>query len=244
MPAIHAPETCRDGGSLVLVTGFGAFPGAPVNPSAAILTRLARHRGRLARLGIVLETRLLPVIFEAIEPALAAQAAALKPDAILHLGLARRRRVLSVETRAINRAGPLHPDAAGRRPAQTISAGSPSILPATYPASRILRAIRAQGVAAKGSIDAGDYVCNTTLYLTLRHQTAPLAGFLHLPRLHVPSSGRATQPRGREVTRRPNLDDLTRAVLAAILVLAKDIRRLANHIEPNYILAIPRELRP
>lgn len=229
---------------MVLVTGFGAFPGAPVNPSAAILTRLARHRGRLARLGIELETRLLPVVFDAIEPALTAQATALKPAAILHLGLAGRRRTLSVETQAINRANPLHSDAAGRRPAQIISAGSPAILRATYPANRILCAIRAQGAAAKRSIDAGDYVCNATLYLTLERRYAPLAGFLHVPRPFVPRSRRSTKPLGEGGARRPSLDDLTRAVLAAVLVLAKDIRRLANPIEPNYILAKTREPSP
>ena len=226
MPAIHAPKTCRDGGNLILVTGFGAFPGAPVNPSAAILTRLARHRGRLARLGIVLETHLLPVIFDAIEPALTAQAAALKPAAILHLGLAGRRWALSVETRAINRASPLRPDATGRRPTQILWPGTPSILSATYPATRILCAIRSQGIAAKSSIDAGDYVCNATLYLTLERRYAPLAGFLHVPR-----PKRARQPSGRGTVRRPSLDDLTRAALAAVLVLAKDIRRLVNPMD-------------
>jgi pyroglutamyl-peptidase len=219
MPSTRAPKTCRDGGNVVLVTGFGAFPGAPVNPSAAILTRLARHRGRLARLGIVIETRLLPVIYEAIEPALAVQTAALKPAAILHLGLAGRRQSLSVETRAINRAG-LYPDAEGRRPSQTVRPGGPSILPATYPASRILHAIQAQGVNAKRSIDAGNYVCNTTLYLTLNHRYAPLVGFLHVPRPR-----RSTKPLGKGGARRPSLEDLTRGVLAAILALAGDMRR-------------------
>ncbi|MDR3462706.1 MAG: hypothetical protein P4L76_10370 [Beijerinckiaceae bacterium] len=234
----HAPETCRDGGSVILVTGFGAFPGAPVNPSAAILTRLARHRGRLARLGIVLETRLLPVVFDAIEPALAAQAAALNPAAILHLGLAGRRRAVSVETRAINRASPLHPDAAGRRPAQIIAPAGPASLSATYPATRILCAIRAQGIAAIRSIDAGDYVCNATLYRTLERRYAPLAGFLHVPR-----TKRAAPLDGRMTVRRPSLDDLTRAALAAVLVLAKDSRRLANPMEPNYISANTKECR-
>jgi pyroglutamyl-peptidase len=226
MPHPLAPKTCRDGGKLVLVTGFGSFPGARVNPTSAILTRLDQHRGRLARLGIVLEMRIFPVIYDAIEPALAAHAGTLRPDAILHLGLAGRRRTISVETRAINHAGPLHPDAARRRPAQTIFAGGPSVLRATYPASRILHAIRARGIPAKGSIDAGDYVCNTTLYLTLAHQYAPLAGFLHVPRPE-----RASQPKHRRVAngvRRPTLDDLTRGVLAAIVILAGDVRRLSK----------------
>ena len=55
----------------VLVTGFGAFPGAPRNPTLAILDLLrTRHAGRLARLGLSLDLRVLPVRFGAVAPAL------------------------------------------------------------------------------------------------------------------------------------------------------------------------------
>ncbi|MCX8254707.1 MAG: pyroglutamyl-peptidase I, partial [Beijerinckiaceae bacterium] len=91
----------------VLVTAFGAFPGARTNPTLAILARLERSRGRLARLGIDLHGLALPVVYDALAPALRTAAAASRPDAVLHLGLAGRRRWLSVETRAVNRAGPL-----------------------------------------------------------------------------------------------------------------------------------------
>ena len=38
----------------ILLTGFGAFPGAPVNPSAAILASLGGAATlRLARLGVI-----------------------------------------------------------------------------------------------------------------------------------------------------------------------------------------------
>ena len=203
---------------VILVTGFGAFPGAPSNPSAALLGRLERHRSRLAQLGILLQTTVLPVVFDQVEAAMEA-AAALHPDAILHVGLAGRRRAVSVETRAINRAGPLHPDAARQRAAQQIRPGEAPVLAATYPAARILRSIQETGVAATRSIDAGDYVCNTTLYLTLAGGLAPLAGFVHVPRVRNPN-----QPRHRTRRSRPTLDDLTRAVLATVLVLARAAR--------------------
>lgn len=215
-----APETCRHGGARILVTGFGAFPGAPVNPSAALLKRLGRQRARLARLGIILDTLLLPVVYDEIAPALMAHAEAFTPHAILHLGLAGRRKTVSVETRAINRAGPLHPDAARRRPAQIIAPGHEAWHRATYPAPQILAAVRAAGVSARRSIDAGDYVCNATLYNTLDRGLAPVAGFIHVPRPR-----RASLPRRWGAKPRPTLDDLARGVLAAILVLAPVARR-------------------
>lgn len=203
----------------ILVTGFGAFPGAPSNPSAMILRSLARHRSRLARLGVTLETAALPVVYDQVGGAMQRLADKIRPDAILHVGLAGRRRAMSVETRAINRAGPLHPDAARRRPVQVIMPDGPPALTSTYPVARLVTAIRATGVGVARSIDAGDYVCNTTLYLTLAGRLARHAGFLHVPRLRNP-----TQPCKRTRRRRPTLEDLTQAVLAALLVLAREAR--------------------
>ena len=52
----------------LLVTAFGAFPGAPHNPSADIVADLERHwRGRFSRMGVKLVTAVLPV-FHAIGP--------------------------------------------------------------------------------------------------------------------------------------------------------------------------------
>ena len=151
----------------LLVTGFGRFPGARRNPTLEILAGLERHRARLARLGVDLRCLVLPVVFGGIEPALRAAVAEAEPDVILHLGLAGRRHGISVETRAINRAGPLHPDAARRRPSQRLTLGAPDILRSTFPAVRIRAAIERAGVDADLSIDAGDYVCNATLYRSL-----------------------------------------------------------------------------
>ena len=69
----------------ILVTGFGAFPGAPRNPSAEIVRRFARERDVFARLGIEVETRVLPVVFGA------APVETSGFDAVLHVGLAGRR---------------------------------------------------------------------------------------------------------------------------------------------------------
>jgi pyroglutamyl-peptidase len=201
---------------VILVTGFGAFPGARTNPSAAILDRLRRHRPRLARLGVRLEIALLPVVFAEVGAAVEEAAAAIRPDVILHIGLASRRRAVSIETRARTRAGTLHPDASRCRPAAMALAtpGAP-LLRATYPAPRLVAAIRAMGVTAKPSIDAGDYVCNAVLYHTLSRRLAPVAGFIHVPRLAA-----KTWPSHRVRRHRPSLDALATGVLATLPILA------------------------
>ena len=199
----------------VLVTAFGAFPGARSNPTLGILAGLSRQRARLARLGIDLRCLALPVVYDSIEPVLRSAAAEARPDAILHLGLAGRRRRLSIETRAVNRAGPLHPDAARRRPAQVLAPGAPPILRATWPAARLRAALAGAGHDAHLSIDAGDYVCNATLYRSLAADLAPRIGFLHVPR---PPGRRPIAGAGR---RRPSLDEMTGATLELILALTR-----------------------
>ena len=199
----------------ILVTGFGAFPGARRNPTLAILEGLARHRQRLARLGIAIRCVALPVVYDAVEPALRAAVGPNGVDAILHLGLAGRRGMFTVETRALNRAGPLHPDAARRRPQPILANGAPQVLRATYPAIRVRAALAHAGHEARLSIDAGDYVCNATLYRSLAARLAPRVGFIHVPR------ARANRPLARGRDTRPTLQAMTDAALAAVLVLAQ-----------------------
>jgi len=192
----------------VLVTGFGAFPGAPRNPTLAILDLLrTRHAGRLARLGLSLDLRVLPVRFGAVAPALEEALAEASPDLVVHLGLAGRRRHLSVELRALNRISPLRPDAGrGFAPSALVERSGPALRPARWPAARLAQAMAAHG-PTRLSRDAGDYVCNQTLYLTLGQFKGP-AGFIHVPKP------------------RPDLpvEAMTRAVAAGLVQLAVQLR--------------------
>ena len=65
------------------------------------------------------------------------------------------------------------------------------------------------------SRDAGDYVCNATLYRSLAARLAPRIGFIHVPR----PKGRRPPARGRDT--RPSLETMTEAVTAAVLVVAR-----------------------
>lgn len=197
----------------VLLTAFGAFPGAPVNPTKA-LARLvvARERKRLARLGIEIISAELPVTYAGAESRAQELVERYRPDAVLHLGLAGRRKALTLETRARNRVSILHPDArrahSGRLLAET---GGPGALPARAPTARTVAAMagamRGFRASCRASIDAGDYLCNLTLWATLR-TPAPVATFLHIPRPGF----------------RLPLSAMARAATAAILTLARQAR--------------------
>jgi pyroglutamyl-peptidase len=213
---MHMPhKSCGPRRIRVLVKAFGAFPGAPQNPTGELARELLRrHGGRLARLGIDLEVHLLPVRYAAIAPVLEGLLASGAPEAVLHLGLAGRRKMLSVETRARNRLSPWRPDATHRLPeAARVVAGAPESLAARWPAARVRTAMAAH-VPAALSIDAGDYVCNQTLFLSLWRSRIP-AGFIHVP---------LPRGRGRGAAGRVSLAAMVEAVASATLVLAKEIR--------------------
>ncbi len=199
----------------ILVTGFGGFPGARKNPTARLIAELARRRPRFVRAGFRLELAVLPVVYAQIGPRLAALAQKIRPDAILHFGVAPRRSKLCVETRALNRASVLHPDASGAMAAaRTVVPNAPMSLKSTLPCGLIAAALRNAGFDAALSVDAGDYVCNQTLFLSLRQSgapqsPAPLVGFIHVP-------GR----RGGLTAARLSL-----AAATAILALAPKLRR-------------------
>lgn len=168
----------------LLVTGFGAFPGAPRNPSADVARLLQRSTRRLARADVRLRIAVLPVVHD-IAPPLATLVARERPDAILHLGLAARRRRVSVETRARNRGATLKPDAAGRfRTLLALEPGAGGARRSTWPARAFVAALRREGVEAELSNDAGDYVCNAALWASLGARAIPTL-FVHIPRARV-----------------------------------------------------------
>lgn len=200
----------------ILVTGFGPFPGAPFNPTAALTKRLARLR-RPALADVKIVPHIFPTRYAAVDRDLPRLIARYKPDALLMFGLATRAKSLRVETRARN-ALTLLADASGsgpRRPAIATGAASGMQMPA--PTRRLLAAIRSTGVPAVLSRDAGRYLCNYLCWRateTVRKKGGPrLAAFVHVPAI---ACG-ARRPGKR---RRLSVDDLARAgsaLLAAVV---------------------------
>lgn len=207
----------------VLVTAFGAFPGAPSNPTENIVKHLQIfYRRRFALRNTELVTAVMPVRFEGVATRLATLLETHRPDIVIHLGLAARRKTLSIETRALNRLTSIHADATGGLSgASTILRGGEAVRHARWAAAPLAVAMSRRGAPSRTSIDAGDYLCNQTLYLTLGMFNGP-AGFIHMPRLR--RRMKSTAARFRRPTK-PSLQEATEAVAAAIELCTVDFQR-------------------
>jgi pyrrolidone-carboxylate peptidase len=94
----------------ILITGFGPFPGAPVNPTQALVQRLAMLR-RPAFADVQRIAHVFPVTYSAVDRELPQLLAQHQPDALLMFGLASRTPFVRIETRARNAVTMLWPDA-------------------------------------------------------------------------------------------------------------------------------------
>lgn len=170
----------------LLLTGFEPFDGATRNPSGEIAQRLNRVEVGDARIdGFV-----LPVTRDGVLAPLREYFAETAPDAILALGVAATRSVISVERVAINIDDYTRPDNAGVQPfgEQIISGGQDGLF-SSVPVRSLTAAIRTAGVPADVSNSAGSYLCNHLYYRLLMHarkaspERRPLVVFLHIPQL-------------------------------------------------------------
>lgn len=214
----------------VLVTGFGPFPGAPINPTQALVDRLV-HSRRLKRRGLFVRGQVAPTTYDALSN-FPAPIEHFHPAIVLLLGLASRRRALCVEMRAKNHTRFTFPDANGHYPP------SPLVMPRFRPIKKtraavapLVTAMNGNGVEARASIDAGGYLCNALYYRSLlRWRTGePLVLFVHVPK-PAPTAGRL--PSGRNRHRRFSLDAMTHALEAAIDRLRIEVRRERLRVTP------------
>lgn len=151
---------------MILVTGFGPFPGVPHNPTAAVARTLD---GREVA-GRRVVGRVLPVSF-ARAPALTVRLAReLGAELVLGLGVATQRAGLEVECVARRVCGD-NVDVDGL----TGELAGPEQVPATLDVERL-----AEALGARLSSDAGQYVCNAWLYEVAGALDVPV-GFLHVP---------------------------------------------------------------
>ncbi len=199
----------------ILITGFGPFPGAPTNPTM----RLARHLGRVRRMAFTdmhREVRLLPTTWAMLD-AVPRTVDAVRPEAVLMFGLAGRRRRVTPEARAMNRASPLRVDAEGSPPRERMLArGAPFARPGVLSAVRMMVALRRAGLPAAVSRDAGDYLCNGLFWRML--ETGVPCIFVHVPRPVRPAL-----PRGRLKRSRPTARGLEKAAEVALACVARSI---------------------
>lgn len=192
----------------VIVAGFGPFPGVRRNPSATLALFLARSR-RVARFAAV-KAVVLATAYEEAERCLGELLDRERPDAILLFGLAGAVRHLRIETRAMNRASLVFPDARRRKPKPILVRGAAGSLAVRAPTRRLAAAARRSGIAGRLSGNAGSYLCNAMLFHALHRTCAmpgpPLVAFVHIPR---PRGNGRRRPKRHE--RRPTMEQLERA---------------------------------
>jgi pyroglutamyl-peptidase len=178
----------------ILITGFGPFPGAPDNPTGPLVRALAR-KPRPASERVTIKAHVFPTRYQAVDRTLPRLLKAFRPDAILMFGLATRSRAIRVETIARNRIAPI-PDAGGfTRGPCAIDAAEARSLAVHAPAAALLRALQRADLPARLSRNAGDYLCNYTLWhatcAAAEARGPELAAFIHVP----PLSKRVTAER-------------------------------------------------
>jgi pyroglutamyl-peptidase len=169
---------------VILVTGFEPFGGHAVNPSEGLAKALD---GRVVGARAV-RAAILPVHHREAAARAVALVDELRPDAVVHFGLAGGRARVALERVAVNLVDFDVPDNAGYLArGEVCEPGGPSAYLATLPLPPMLDALLGEGIPAYLSSTAGTYVCNRTMYATL-HQAATRrlglrAGLVHLPLL-------------------------------------------------------------
>ena len=205
----------------ILITGFGRFPGSPVNPSGLIATRLVQRRrpalAQARRIAHVFATR-----YDAVDRELPQFLARERPDIVVMFGVATRAKMLRVEELARNRISSF-PDAGGRRPKSRVIAPASQSL-AQSPAAR---AVARGGALDRAQRDAlaqcRDAISATTpigvgLKLPRTSRGPSVVIFIHVPpirlkaqRKHAPAGKNRVKMAGARVgprlpcaaTRRP-----------------------------------------
>jgi pyroglutamyl-peptidase len=207
----------------VLVAGFGPFPGAPKNPSADLVRALGQRR-RPAFAGTRIITAVLPTTYAAVTTELPALLAKSDPDLVLFFGLAGGSRCIRIETRAVNAASVLHPDAVrAKLERRALIQDAPMELMVRAPVRKLIAAARMTGVPVRLSCDAGRYICNAGLFacldITRRRERPRYIALVHIPppRLRFPVRSR---PRRSSPTKRA-LERAGEAILVALIAEAR-----------------------
>jgi len=199
----------------LLICGFGAFPDAPRNPSAAAIGVLAGDGWSPP--GVETAYLEIPVAWTGSVETVLERLAEAAFDGVLVIGVAVETDAFQIETRGRNIVGVNRPDHDGAVwPGRLILVDGRAMLPATAPVDAMLAALRAAGLPARLSDDAGDYLCNFTLYRLLAQAAAPVVGFLHVPQV------REYDPQA-DFT----LDAVGRAIRACAAALARALSRPA-----------------
>jgi pyrrolidone-carboxylate peptidase len=164
------------------VTGFGPFPGAPENPTERLVRALAEVPCRQLGAG-ALRAEVLPTEYEGSWRVLQELYRSFDPDIVIHFGLSSSAQTIQIERLAHNVVSQSKPDALGSfSPIASLAKDGPAAILSSLAADALCSTLRRSGIAADISDDAGDYVCNSTLYRSLL-ASPPVRriAFIHVP---------------------------------------------------------------
>ncbi|MFC5604988.1 pyroglutamyl-peptidase I [Sporosarcina koreensis] len=168
----------------LLLTGFEPFLNFPVNPTARIVEEL--HGKEIG--GYRIHSEVLPVDFSVSGNRVISHIEAVKPDAVLSLGLSGGRFKITPERIAIN-VNDGAKDNSGHAPVDEpiIDEGADGYF-TNMPIRKMVDALKDAGLPAEISNTAGAYLCNHVMYRVLHfvNQQRPdmQAGFIHIPASH------------------------------------------------------------
>lgn len=175
----------------ILITGFGPFPGEPVNPTENLIKALRDFPDIVAESGVV-RTEILDVEYETAPARLAAIGAEFIPDIAIHYGLSAGAQGFTLERLARNEIAANRPDNAGGQPGAARIVDRGAAHPSTLPLDRVSEALASASLPYSWSNDAGGYLCNYVFYLSRSpHSTGfspDISGFIHVPPLAGPNA--------------------------------------------------------
>lgn len=198
----------------LLITGFEPFGVSDVNPSEQAARALSGEKiGRC-----LVTSAVLPVDMVRGPQMLLNVIGEIKPDAVLCLGEAGNRAVISIERVAVNLLDFRIPDNSGNQVMDIpIDSGGPAAYFSTLPVREMCDAVKAVGVPAELSLTAGTFLCNQVMYTLLHTITLQKlfiqGGFIHLPSLPEQAA------KASQATPSMSLETSLRGLRAAIAVL-------------------------
>ncbi|MBL8580402.1 MAG: hypothetical protein JNK47_24670 [Mesorhizobium sp.] len=169
----------------ILVTGFSVFPGAPVNPTEALVFAL---RDAPPESGIeAFRAEVLAVEYATVAERLSAIGRDFRPDIAIHFGLASACSGFRLERSARNSHANAREDQTGCLPVDAQVCAGPETFASTLPLDLIALRLEGAGHRVEWSDDAGGYLCNTVFTLSVAHAcegfVPAMAGFVHVPLL-------------------------------------------------------------
>lgn len=195
---------------------------------------------------LMVRSYLLPVTFDGAARQVRELISRHCPDVVVHVGVNEKADAIMLEALAVNEQTARIPDNGGDQPHhRPVVPGGPQVLHSTWAAPVLAGRLRAAGLPAAVSEDAGRYVCNSTLYTALdalgpgEHRPT---GFVHVPAgqvvptpqvalaletLLAELAGQVLRQRMRaQATRMPGDDALAQAVALATALGAGRTRPL------------------